>query len=52
MKTLRILFLFLLVSGLSSPAFTQSKSKKKLAGYTIDNYEIECVGVGSEGTKL
>jgi hypothetical protein len=36
----------------STMTFSQSKSKKQLAGYTIDNYEVECVGVGKEGTKL
>jgi hypothetical protein len=52
MKTLKTLLLLILVTGLSIVAIPQSKSKKKLAGYTIDNYEVECAGVGKEGTKL
>jgi len=52
MKTVKIFFLFCLIIGISTTAFPQSKNKKKLAGYTIDNYEVECAGVGQEGTKL
>ena len=52
MRTVKIFSLFFLISGISTIAFSQSKDKKKLAGYTIDNYEVECAGVGKEGTKL
>ena len=30
----------------------QSKSESKIAGYTIDNYEVECLGVGKNSTEL
>jgi len=33
-------------------AFTQSNRKKILAGYTVDNYEVACIGVGTDGSKL
>lgn len=33
-------------------AFSQSKKAKILAGYTIDNYEVACMGVGTDGSKL
>jgi hypothetical protein len=52
MKTMKRTLIVVLVILSAWPAFPQSKSKKKLAGYTIDNYEAECVGVGKEGTKL
>jgi hypothetical protein len=52
MKFVKMLFLFFLITGISTTTVSQSKSKKKLAGYTIDNYEAECAGVGKEGTKL
>ena len=52
MRTLKIVFLFCLMALACSMTRAQSKSKKQLAGYTIDNYEVECVGVGKEGTKL
>ena len=52
MRTLKIFFLFCLMALTCTITRAQSKSKKQLAGYTIDNYEVECVGVGKEGTKL
>ena len=33
-------------------SFAQSKKKKEIAGYTKQDYEIACIGVGSQGTKL
>jgi hypothetical protein len=47
-----IFFLLVLAAGICTAAYPQSKSKKQLAGYTIDNYEAECAGIGKEGTRL
>lgn len=33
-------------------AFSQNKKAKVLAGYTVDNYEVACIGVGTDGSKL
>ncbi len=30
----------------------QSKKEKKMAGYLISNYEVECMGTGMDGTQL
>lgn len=30
----------------------QSARESKMAGYTIDNYEVECLGTGKNGTEL
>ncbi len=30
----------------------QSKKEKKMAGYLISNYEVECMGTGVDGTQL
>ena len=30
----------------------QSRKESKIAGYTIDNYEVECLGTGKNGTEL
>jgi hypothetical protein len=30
----------------------QSKKEKKMAGYVIGNYEVECMGTGMDGTQL
>jgi hypothetical protein len=33
-------------------ACAQNKKAKVLAGYTVDNYEVACIGVGTDGSKL
>ncbi|MFN0048768.1 MAG: hypothetical protein ACKVOU_06570 [Cytophagales bacterium] len=33
-------------------ACAQTKKAKVLAGYTVDNYEVACIGVGTDGSKL
>jgi len=30
----------------------QSRKESKIAGYTIDNYEVECLGTGKNSTEL
>ena len=30
----------------------QNRKQKKMAGYVIDNYEVECMGTGMDGTQL
>ena len=30
----------------------QNKKQKKMAGYLIGNYEVECMGTGMDGTQL
>ncbi len=35
-----------------SAAHSQTRKEKKIAGYTVDNYEVECLGTGAEGTQL
>lgn len=30
----------------------QSRKEKKMAGYLIGNYEVECMGTGMDGTQL
>lgn len=53
MKTKKISVLLLIPLFLFSiQGFSQSKKKKELAGYTIDNYEMECMGTGMDGTQL
>ena len=32
--------------------FAQTKKEKKMAGYVIGNYEVECMGTGMDGTQL
>ena len=49
---LNVISLCLLLAFLSSPAWSQTKRKKELAGYTIDNYEVECLGTGTDGTQI
>jgi len=33
-------------------AHAQNKKQKKMAGYLISNYEVECMGTGADGTQL
>ncbi len=47
-KILSLIFTILMVIGSSA----QSKKKKKKAGYTNNDYEVTCIGVGKQGTKL
>jgi hypothetical protein len=51
MKT-RVLLTFLMLAFCFSSAISQTKKEKKIAGYTVDNYEVECLGTGAEGTQL
>mgnify|MGYP005997624097 CR=1 FL=1 len=44
--------LICLLIGSSFSIIAQSKQQKKLAGYTSRDYEIMCIGVGVEGTKI
>ncbi|MDX2195655.1 MAG: hypothetical protein NW207_04500 [Cytophagales bacterium] len=37
---------------ISTFAIAQNKKAKVLAGYTVDNYEVACMGVGTDGSKL
>lgn len=37
---------------LSVSAFGQSRKQRKMAGYLIGNYEVECMGTGMDGTQL
>lgn len=49
MRKLIFLFSFLIfVHG----ALGQSKKQRQAAGYVIGNYEVECMGVGVDGTQL
>lgn len=49
---MRKLFVLLLI-GAAISVSAQSKNKgREAAGYTAQNYEITCIGVGNEGTKL
>jgi hypothetical protein len=49
---LRTSVLMVLAFFLTATVFGQSKKNKALAGYTIDNYEVECLGTGSDGTQI
>jgi hypothetical protein len=42
-----IAFLFISVSLVG-----QTKKQRKMAGYLISNYEVECMGTGMDGTQL
>ncbi len=42
--------LVLLVAAISVQG--QTKKQKKMAGYLISNYEVECMGTGMDGTQL
>jgi hypothetical protein len=46
-----ILSLFFLI-GFSLTSNGQSRKEKKIAGYVDENYEVECLGTGSQGTQL
>ena len=49
----KIAFLGLIICILFSVSLTaQTKKQKKMAGYTISNYEVECMGTGMDGTQL
>lgn len=43
-------FMFLLLFAVSVSG--QTRKQKKMAGYTIGNYEVECMGTGMDGTQL
>ena len=40
-------FVFLFVFGNA-----QNRKQKQMAGYVIENYEVECMGTGMDGTQL
>ena len=50
MKTM--IFPMVLLMLLSMEVTAQKKKDKKRAGYTNDDYEITCAGIGVEGSKL
>lgn len=50
MNTKTIFFVLLIITA-SLDISAQSKSKKAMAGYTIDNYEVKCLGTGKDGTQ-
>lgn len=41
-----------LIIALPLLACAQTKKQRVLAGYTIDNYEVACMGVGTDGSKF
>ncbi len=47
----RLITMLFIVTA-ASAVTAQNKSQKETAGYTKQNYEITCIGVGNEGTKL
>lgn len=46
----QVFIIILIASGFS--VIAQSKNQRKLAGYTSRDYEVACIGVGVEGTKI
>lgn len=51
MKKVGILVI-LSVFAFAISANAQTKKQKKMAGYLIGNYEVECMGTGVDGTQL
>ena len=49
---LKALILVVIVAFTIADLSAQSKKKKELAGYTIDNYEVKCLGTGNDGTQV
>ena len=45
---LGIIFVFLITMSLNA----QTRKQKKMAGYLMTNYEVECMGTGMDGTQL
>jgi hypothetical protein len=45
-------FLSAVVLVIALSATAQSKMQRQAAGYVIGNYEVECMGVGVDGTQL
>lgn len=45
-------FLVGLILMMGTLTFAQSKKDRKVAGYVIGNYEVECMGTGLDGTQL
>ncbi len=50
--TMKYVLTTLLMVGLVFFADAQGKKKRETAGYTKQDYEITCIGVGDQGTKL
>lgn len=46
------IILMLAVFVLAGSLNAQTKKQKKMAGYLISNYEVECMGTGMDGTQL
>lgn len=46
------LFLFAVVCFIAFTATAQTKKQRQAAGYVIGNYEVECMGLGVDGTQL
>lgn len=49
---MRRVLTLVLVAAMVTAVQAQRKKKKEIAGYTKQNYELSCIGVGNEGTKL
>lgn len=49
---MRKLLVLTLAFAMVTVVQAQKKKQKEIAGYTAQNYEITCIGVGNEGTKL
>lgn len=49
-KIINLSIAFVFIFSLSVNA--QNKKQKKMAGYLITNYEVECMGTGMDGTQL
>ncbi|PKP35904.1 MAG: hypothetical protein CVU00_00230 [Bacteroidetes bacterium HGW-Bacteroidetes-17] len=49
-KMINLSIVFVFIFSLSMSA--QTKKQKKMAGYLITNYEVECMGTGMDGTQL
>lgn len=52
MKNLLIIFSIVFFVGFSFSSNAQTRKEKKIAGYIDQNYEVECLGTGAQGTQL
>ena len=48
----KIFFVIIFLVVTSVIVNAQTRKKRKLAGYLIENYEVECMGTGMDGTQL
>jgi len=51
-QVLYSMFLTTLILVFFSCSTTSSSGNKKMAGYVMGNYEVECMGTGMDGTQL